>query len=61
MELISKTMVHYLLSGQRNLGISKAKIVGKKTGTDPLIWIDPARVSERQAAWKKTFKKEKLK
>jgi len=59
MELISKTMVHYLLSGQRNLGVNKAKIVAKKTGTDPIIWIDPSRVSERQAAWAKTFTKGK--
>ena len=55
MELISKTMVHYLLKGKRNLGIAKAKLIAKKTGTDPLVWVDPARVVERQEAWKKTF------
>jgi hypothetical protein len=53
MELISKTMVHYLLKGKRNLSVEKAKIVAKKTGTDPIIWIDPLRVEERRAAWKR--------
>ena len=48
-------MVHYLLKGQRNLGLEKAKIVGKRTGTDPLVWIDPARVIERREAWLKAF------
>ena len=57
MELIGKTMIHYLLRGERNLGIEKAKIVGKKTGTDPIVWIDPSRAIERKAAWAKTFKK----
>ena len=55
MKLLSRTMVHYLLKGQRNLGLEKAKIVGKKTGTDPLVWIDPARVIERREAWIKAF------
>ena len=55
--LFSKTTEHYLLTGERNLGIEKAKIVAKLTKTDPLIWIDPARVMERQVAWKATFPK----
>jgi len=55
MELIGRTMVHYLLTGKRNLSIEKAKIVAKRTGTDPVIWLDPARVADRQVAWKKTF------
>ena len=59
MELISKTMVHYLLKGKRNLGIEKAKLIGKKTGTDPVVWIDPSKVLERQAAWEKTFGKKR--
>lgn len=57
--LISKTMVHYLLKGERNLNIGKAKIIGKMTSTDPIIWIDPSRVFERQSAWRATFKNEK--
>lgn len=55
MELLSKTMIHYLLKGKRNLGIENAKIIAKKTKTDVVVWIDPARVLERQEAWRKTF------
>jgi len=50
-------MIHYLLRGERNLSFEKAKIVGKKTGTDPIIWIDPSRVMERKAAWGAAFPK----
>lgn len=56
MELISKTTIHYLLKGKRNLGVEKAKIMAKRTGTDPIVWIDPSRVLERISAWEKTFK-----
>lgn len=56
---ISKTMVHYLLKGERNLNIEKAKSIGKMTSTDPIIWIDPTRVLERQSAWRATFNNEK--
>lgn len=58
-KLISTTMLHYLLKGERNLGIERAKMVGKLTGTDPIVWIDPARVLERRAAWGKTFPKKR--
>ena len=57
MELISRTMGYYLLKGQRNLSLAKAKIMGRRTGTDPMVWIDPARVLERREAWSKTFGK----
>lgn len=57
MQLISTTMTHYLLKGKRNLSVDKAKVVAKMTGTDPIIWIDPARASERRTAWSKTFNK----
>ncbi len=52
-------MMYFLLKGERNLSLAKAKIVAKKTGTDPLIWIDPACVLERRAAWKKAFGEKK--
>ena len=55
MELISRSMTYYVLKGERNLSLSKAKIVAKKTGTETMVWMDPARVLERQAAWDKTF------
>ena len=48
-------MMYFLLKGQRNLSLAKAKIVAQKTGTDPMVWIDPSRVLERRAAWEKTF------
>jgi len=57
MKLISRTMAYYLLRGERNLCVEKAKIVAKKTGTEAIVWIDPARVAERRAAWAKTFPK----
>lgn len=59
MNLISNTMVHYLLKGKRNLSIEKAKLLGKRTGTDPLVWVDPARTPERRPAWEKTFNKKR--
>ena len=57
MDLVSRSMVYFLLKGQRNLSLAKAKIMGKRTGTDPMVWIDPARVLERREAWSKTFGK----
>lgn len=51
-------MKNYVLSGKRNLGITKAKIVAAKTGTDPLLWVDPARAVERRPAWEKAFGKQ---
>ena len=53
MKLVSDVMIHYLLRGELNLSVGKAKIMGKKTNSDPIIWIDPTRVSDRQKAWKK--------
>lgn len=55
--LISNVMVHYLLRGEKNLCLAKAKIVAKATNTEILVWIDPSRVLERREAWSRTFPK----
>lgn len=52
---IGATMIFYLLKGERNLSYPKAKLVAEQTGTDPAVWQDPERVSERRPAWEKTF------
>jgi len=53
---LSKTMTYYLLRGKRNLSVTKAKQIAALTKTNPIIWIDPDRASERQAAWDKIKK-----
>ena len=60
MELVSRSMIYFLLKGQRNLSLAKAKIMGRRTGTDPMVWIDPARVLERREAWAKTCGKSRI-
>jgi plasmid maintenance system antidote protein VapI len=55
MELIGRTMIHYLLKGQRNLSLNKAKVLAAKTGTDPLLWMDRDRAAERREVWAKVF------
>lgn len=55
--LVCNTTVHYLLRGERNLSLAKAKIVAKATNTEILVWMDPARVLERREAWSKAFPK----
>ena len=50
---LSTTMKHYLLRGERNLSLGKAKEMAEITGTDVLLWMDPARAEERREAWAK--------
>jgi len=57
--LIKPTMIHYVLTGERNLGVEKAKVVAKYTKTDPMVWLDKSRVGERRKAWEKAFPKVK--
>lgn len=57
MKILSKSMVNAVLSNKRNLGLDKAKVVAKATGTDLIVWIDPARAMERRPAWEKAFGK----
>ena len=61
MKLISTAMVNFVLNGKRNLSVAKAKIVAKKTKTDPMVWIDPAGAPLRRAAWEKAFPKKERK
>jgi cytochrome P450 len=55
--LLGPTTVHYLLRGERNLSLAKAKRVAKATNSEILVWMDPARVLERREAWSKAFPK----
>ena len=55
---LSATMEYYLLKGERNLSLSKAKEVARLTTTDVLLWLDPARAEERREAWAKLGEKE---
>jgi len=46
-------MKYYLLRGERNLSVGKAKQMAEETGTDPMVWLDPERAEERREAWAK--------
>jgi hypothetical protein len=44
---ISKSMLYKVCRGLRNLGTANAKEVGKVTKTDPLLWMDSDKWSQR--------------
>ena len=54
-QIMGRTMLYYVLRGERNLGLNKAKLAAKATGTDAIIWIDPAKAGERKKAWERSF------
>jgi len=49
----------YILAGERNLSIKKAKLVSQLLSTDVLVWMDSEQVHRRKAAWKQFSGEEK--
>lgn len=47
---ITVVMMSFIVSGKRNASIVTAKKLAEATGTDPIIWVDPARSDERRIA-----------
>lgn len=43
----------YVLSGERNLSLKKARLVAELLNTDVLVWLDQSKLMERQTAWQK--------
>ena len=43
----------YILAGERNLGLRRAKLVAQLLSTSLEVWIDPEKTTERQRAWEK--------
>jgi len=43
----------YVLKGERNLAIHKAKLVSQLLNTDVIVWIETGRSLDRQSAWQR--------
>lgn len=53
--ILKSSQVHwgYVLSGKRNLGYKRAKLVSQLFNTDIEVWMNPKMKLEREKAWKR--------
>ena len=45
---ISWHTAYKVANGLRNCGVENARLLSEVTGTDPLVWIDPAKAQIRK-------------